>query len=717
MKFSRRLAHVLSLFAFLHCPSRSEPSTSDPLVKVLELIETLKEHVRNDAEQAEKAYRDYKLYCVDSASKFALEVKARQTSKVKLQATAQEASTDVEDARAKIQEITDQLAQNERKLKDAADVRSTEEKEFQASESKLVDAVDMLTRALAALDKVAEGGGSSLAQKSFRSKGLEPVLVGLGAVIEAAEIRSSLPTERLTAMLQELEGTTKEASGKDKPGSKSKTVIMVMEDMRGKAAEQLAKVRAIEAEALHVFRLLKESVERSSANAETELAEMKAEMSASQELLAGTEGELRLVNKQLTFAQETLRSSQSACIEAAADHEKSVKDVETELTALGEAEKLLADASGSTAYSLAQVSLARRHGGSAARVSAAIGREVLGVVKRVANEQQSAQLSQLASRIAVLTHYRGMGGGDPFEKIRGLISQMLERLQAELSEEVQQKEWCDDEISKTTESNEDLGDNIEGIKSKLDQAISGSASLKEDTKDAQAELLSLANLRKQMDAMREEQNKAFETSSADFHQSMKSVMAATSILKRYYAIDEDRGQALLQGRSSGGSRQPQPPKKHTKSSSDGQKLIGLLEIVEADIATILTDIETEEEDQVAMYKRSVQENEISMAEKQKTVEHKTSQFKALDKATAEMSRDYSTASTELQARSEYLGKVKTKCKGAWAHETFEERKKKREAELKGLMEAQAVLEGGGPSFLQRRGGAGAVAPADGAVAS
>lgn len=718
MKFSRRLAHVLSLLAFLHRPSRSEPSTSDPLVKVLELVDKLKEHVRSDAEQAEKAYRDYKLYCVDSASKLTLEVKARQTSKDMLQATAQEASTDVEDARAKVQEITDQLAQNDRKLKDATEIRSAEEKEFQGSESKLVGAVDMLTRAIAALDKVAEKGGASFAQKSFRSKGLEPVLVGLRAVIEAAEIRTSLPTERLTAMLQELEGSTKEAPGKDKPDdSKSKTVIMVMEDMRGKAAEQLAKVRAVEAEALHNFKLLRTSVERSSANAQTELAEVKAEMSSGQEFLASTEGELRLETKLLTDAQETLRSSQSACVEAAADHEKSVRDVETELVALGEAEKLLADVSGSTAYSFAQVSLARRRGGSAARLSAAIGREVLGVVKRVASEQQSAQLSQLASRIAVLTRYRGMGGGDPFEKIRGLVSQMLERLQAELSEEVQQKEWCDDEISKTTESNEDLGDKIEGIKSRLDRAISGSASLKEDTKDAQAELLSLANLRKQMDAMREEQNKAFETYSADLHQSMKSVMAATGVLKRYYSVDEDRGQALLQAHSSGDSRQPQPPKKHTKSSSDGQKLIGLLEILEANLATSLTDIENEEEDLIATYKRSVQENEISQAEKQKTVEHKTGQFKALDKATAEMSRDYATASTELQARSEYLGKVETKCKGAWAHETFEERKKKREAELKGLMEAQAVLEGGGPSFLQRRGGAGGAALAGGAESS
>lgn len=705
MKFSRRLAHVLGLLASLHCPSRSETSTSDPLIKVLELIATLKGHVHTDAEQAEKAYRDYKLYCVDSASKLALEVKARQTSKDKLQATAQEASTDAEGARAMIEEISDQLAQNDRKLKDAAEVRSTEEKEFQASESKLADAADMLTRAIAALDKVAEGGGTSLAQKSFRSKGLEPVLVGLEAVIEAAEIRSSLPAERLTAMLQELEGTAKEAPGKDKPGSKSKTVVMVMQDMRGKAAEQLAKVRATEAEALHNFRLLRASVERSSANAETELAEMKAEMSASQELLASTEGELALVTKQLLFAQETLKSSQVACIEAAADHQKSVHGVESELANLGEAETLLAKTTGGSAYSLAQVSMAQRHGGSAARVSAAIGHEVLGLVKRVAKEQQSAQLSQLASRISVLTQYRGMGGGDPFEKIRGLISQMLEKLQGELSEEAQQKEWCDDEISKTKESNEDLGDKIEGIKSKLDQAISSSASLKEDTKDAQAELLDLANLRKGMEARREEQNKAFEAARADFQQSMKSVMAAISVLKRYYSVEEDGGQALLQAHSSGGSLQPQPPKKHTKSSGDGQKLIGLLEVVEADIASIVTDIETEEEDHVANYKRSVQEHDISKAEKQKTVEHKSSQSKALDKATAEMSRDYSTASTELQARSEYFGQVETKCKGAWAHETFEERKKKREAELKGLLEAQAVLEGGGPSFLQRRGGA------------
>jgi hypothetical protein len=47
--------------------------------------------------------------------------------------------------------------------------------------------------------------------------------------------------------------------------------------------------------------------------------------------------------------------------------------------------------------------------------------EVINLVKKLAHDQHSAALAQLASRIAVVVRYGGKDGADPFAKIKGLL--------------------------------------------------------------------------------------------------------------------------------------------------------------------------------------------------------------------------------------------------------------------------------------------------------
>jgi chromosome segregation ATPase len=343
---------------------------------------------------------------------------------------------------------------------------------------------------------------------------------------------------------------------------------------------------------------------------------------------------------------------------------------------------------------------------ASAKLAAALSEEALAVIKRVARQQKSAALMQLADRMSVLTQYKRVGGANPFSKIKQMVSEMLEKLQAELAEEMDEKEWCDFELSKTQESNEDLSDKIEGLKSKLDTAMSSSGQLKEDCKELHSSLADMAKLRKEMDSRRGEQRSSFEALKHDFEQGLSGVQAAISTLRKYYALNEDDA-SLVQVSSSEDSDQPKPPKRIQKSTGKGAELIGLLEIVEHDIASNIADADSEEEDQAAAYDKAVQENKVSVVELEQELKYKTAQYTALDKEITEMTNDYSTSSTELEARTEYLKKVQSKCKGAWSHVTFEDRKKKREAEMKGLLEAQAVLQGlqgGGKSksFLQQR---------------
>ena len=78
------------------------------------------------------------------------------------------------------------------------------------------------------------------------------------------------------------------------------------------------------------------------------------------------------------------------------------------------------------------------------------------MVRRLAKKEHSAAHSQLAARISAVLKFGAGAGEDPFEEVKALITDLIERLQAEASAETSHKAYCDEEMAKSTEKKEDL---------------------------------------------------------------------------------------------------------------------------------------------------------------------------------------------------------------------------------------------------------------------
>merc|ERR1712060_864122 len=126
------------------------------------------------------------------------------------------------------------------------------------------------------------------------------------------------------------------------------------------------------------------------------------------------------------------------------------------------------------------------------------------MVKHLSQKHHSAALAQLASRIAAVMRFGSVGGDDPFKKVKGLISDMIKKLQDEASAEATEKAWCDEQIAKTKKKKTDLESDIAKLTSKIDVASAKSADLKAQSKELQAELAELAKLQAEMDKTRQE---------------------------------------------------------------------------------------------------------------------------------------------------------------------------------------------------------------------
>merc|ERR1719379_1618201 len=98
-----------------------------------------------------------------------------------------------------------------------------------------------------------------------------------------------------------------------------------------------------------------------------------------------------------------------------------------------------------------------------------------------------------------------------------------------------------------------------------------------------------------------------------------------------------------------------------------------------------------EEAAVAEYEKATKENEIAKTMKTQDVKYKTKEAKTLDKSAAELTADRDSVQTELDAVLDYWKKIQEQCVAK--PESYEERKKRREAEIAGLKDALAILEG------------------------
>merc|ERR1712026_319738 len=96
--------------------------------------------------------------------------------------------------------------------------------------------------------------------------------------------------------------------------------------------------------------------------------------------------------------------------------------------------------------------------------------------------------------IEAVARYGSSNGEDPFAKIKGLIQDMIARLEKEAGAEATEKAYCDEQIAKTEFKKGELEDDIAKATSRIDQSAAKSAQLKEQIKVLEAELAALTKL-------------------------------------------------------------------------------------------------------------------------------------------------------------------------------------------------------------------------------
>merc|ERR1712085_3535 len=568
---------------------------------------------------------------------------------------AEETST-IGSLEAKVEELAAGISTDEADLKAATDIRAKEASVFAAEDKDLMETIDMLQRTSAILEREMSKGGASMLQM----KNAGSVVDALEAMVRASLIEVS-DASRLTAFVQSAQ---KESDDDDEAGapaaavykSQSGGIVDTIQDLLGKAEDQLADIRKTENK--NNFGLLEQSLEDEIKFANNDLDAAKKGIAASTEKKATAEGDLEVTTKDLAEDVAAKATLHHDCMTKAANFEAETKSRGEELKALATAKKIIKEATSLAEVSFVQVASQLSTGTDLAKY------EVVRFVRDLAHKERSTVLAQLASHLASAMHSR-----NPFGKVKGLISDMISKLEASADADATEKAYCDKELKETNEKNADKTSEIEKQTTRINQAAAKSAKLKGEVVTLEAELAGLAKSQAEMDKLRAEEKAAFEESSAELEKGLSGIKAALKVLNEYYAKED---------------------KSHDAADGAGNGIISLLEVCEADFSKNLAQVTTDEEMAVAEYEKETKENEIEKTTKSQDVKYKAKESKELDKYAAELKSDRSGVQDELDAVLGYLAKIKKRCIAV--AETYEDRAARREAEIAGLKQALDILE-------------------------
>lgn len=657
---------------------------SNPLSKVFELMDELTAKIKKEGEAEAKAYKEYFDWCDDTSKNAQFEIKTAKSEKEELEATIGELSSSITASDTKIEELSAAIASDTAELKDATAIREKEVAEFEKAEAELVDTVDTLERAVAILEREMAKAPGSFAQ--IDTTNTKMLAQALSAVVDAASFTAH-DKNKLTALIQSKDDDEDSDLDAGAPAaavyeSKSGSIVDVLADMKDKAEGELDELRKAENNAKHNFNMLKQSLEDQIGADSTDLDQEKTSKAEAEEGKATAEGDLVQTTKDLAQSESELATASSECMQVAADHEATVAARKEELGVIAEARKIIEEATGGAAgqtYSFLQKSMMNSR-------TDLKNVEVVTIIKGLAKKSHSSALAQLASRVDAVVKYGTSDGEDVFAKIKGMISDMIAKLEKEAEDDATEKAYCDEEMAKTEAKKAELEDDLSKLTAKIDKASATSAKRKEEVKELQAELANLAKEQAELDQIRSEQHADYTTAKEELELGISGVQKALSVLRDYYggaaSFEQQDFTSMMQ--------QPAKPATHSKSGGAGGSIINLLEVCESDFSENLAKEETQEADAAAEYEKITQENKISKTTKDQDVKYKTQEFKSLDKDISEFSGDKATATTELDAVLEYYGKLKDRCIAK--PESYAERKARREAEINGLKDALQVLE-------------------------
>jgi len=670
---------------------------ANPIRRVVTLLQKMQSSVVAEGEKEKKLFEEFMCYCKTGTDDLEKSIGAAETKIPKVESALEEAEAALSQLKKDIEQHKANVADAKKTIAKATALREKEAAAFAKESSDLKTNVAALGKAIGAIEA---GTAGSLLQSSASVSALQKMTVDADM--------SSADRDMLTAFLSQGQGYAPQSG----------QIVGILKQMKETMEKTLSDVIAAEGEAIKNYDALmaakKKEIDANTAALESKLervgqtgldiVEMKEDLDDTQKALA----------EDKKFLAELLKG----CSTKQAEWDERCKVRTDELLALGDTIKILND---DDALDLFKKTLPSSSFLQAQTSSVAVKKRALAVIQFAQRESKRPELDF----IALALRERNQG---PFDKVIGMIDEMVAILAEEQTADDEKKAYCEAELDKTEDEKKALERKVDDLGAALEDTNGMIQTLTEEIAALADGIKALDKAVVEATENRKAENVAYKELMAADTAAEKLLAMAGNRLAKFYTpklyvappkqeLSAEQRIAVNMGSEAApteppmlvqvkqhdaGSVAPPPPPEtwgaYKKKGEEHGGVVAMLNMLKADLAKEMQSATVDEEDAQAEYEKMMADSSEKRRVDSESLTDKESAKADLEAKALKLKEEETATMKEVLSTAETLKNLHLECD--WLLSNFEVRKEARAGEVDALKKAKAVLSGADYSFIQ-----------------
>jgi len=559
----------------------------------------------------------------------------------------------------------------------------TKKQLIKATVSDYAESLDALAGAIAVLKKQSHDRSQAELMQSFlqvKKSKLVPIsakraLMSFLQQPVADSVPDAMPADQLSYDAPEAAGYSFQSGG----------VVDMLLKLQAEFKSEKTELEKNELAAEQAFQQIIQQLADNIENAEHEISKKTTLRSETEEQKAEDEGEKEQTITDRNEDQTYLDDTKALCTQKTVDFQARQKLRQEELDAINKAVEIMSSNTVSGA--------GEKHLPALIQLKSTGNRLLLQIKSGSQSPMQSEVAEFLADRAkqsgsALLAQVAESAAADPFKKVKKMIKDLISKLMQEATEEAEQKGFCDTELTTNKQTRDKKTEEVNTLTSEIEELTATIAQLTQDIADLTDQLKELATAMAEATKERGENKAKNEQTIADARAAQTAVEQAMAVLKDFYAKAAE-ATALVQGPADDAPETFSKP--YQGLLPEGGSAVDFLEVILSDFSRLESETTAEEGAENEEYKAYMFEAEKDQALKQNEKKHK--EQKQIDKESALHSTEEELKLTQeaLDRAVAYYEKLKPTCVDTGI--SYEERVKRREAEMQSLQEALKIFAG------------------------
>jgi len=668
-----------------------------PISRVVGLITELKAKVESDGKKEQQSYDKYACWCENTLARKAAAISAAKDLIEKLQTEIEKLNGDLGAHGAEIQQLTKDLAQNAEAQKEANEVRDKETGSYENDRTESEQCIGALEAAIKIL--TGAGGGKGFLETMQQAQLLSVVggVRRVMAVPRAADNLSEKDMEMVRQFINKPESmvgrgsmSAAQISGPNPNGDyapQSSQIQGILKGMYDAFAADLEKDNAEEADKQKAFEELMATKKQEQETLEATLEKQSHDEAHKSKALSDAKTNRDDTDNQMRADEVFFEDTKDACKVKAGDWAERSRLRTEELTGIQKGIAILSSpearetfASSSTTFIQVKSVKSTSH---AYRMKAYSG------LKALANKYKGMQMVEIAVAVK---------NGGHFDKIMGMIDEMIATLRKEEAEDIAHRDRCENSQGKNGNDMADLDHDIEKAGAQIERMGDKETELKATIKSLNEEIVTSKTSLEELLSMRNEEQNAFKQALKDDTDAVNVISKAIVALSEYYnnnkipldlvqkredpkySVDEDKAPETTFSGSSA-----------RKGESGG--IVAILEMVKEDTENEIKTSREEDAQAEADYEKQ-------RGALQATLDAQTASKVATEQELAGLQEDIADTEELKDSKASDLAEEQSLEQSldkdcAWVKSNFASRRDKRKVEIDGLVEAKNSLAGVG----------------------